>query len=99
MQDDIGCLQSKDIETPTSIIFRHNFCWGFLHKIWQKVVKILLTESNEIQVNQKVDRHGNKYWQAYDPVTRMSFTSGSEVDIRMWIEQIYKYQQTNSSNW
>lgn len=102
MQDDIRCLQSKGIETPTNVIFRHNFVQEFIQKIWQKLAKILLPDPNEIQVNQKVDRYGNKYWQAYNHATGQSFASGSEVDIRMWIEQIYRYQtydRTHSGNW
>ncbi|MCF4967836.1 hypothetical protein [Nostoc sp. CMAA1605] len=102
MQDNIKCLQSKGRETPNKIGFKHNFGREFIQTIWQKLLKILLSDANEIQVNQKVDRQGNKYWQAYDQITGHSFASGSEVDVRMWIEQIYRYQaydRTKSSNW
>lgn len=102
MQEDIRCLQSKGIKTSTSMILRHDFAREFIQKIWQKLVKMLLLDANEIQVIQKVDRHGHQYWQAYDHLTGKSFTSGSEVDIRLWIEQIYRYQgydRTHTSNW
>ncbi|QLE55542.1 hypothetical protein [Nostoc sp. TCL26-01] len=91
MQDDIRCLESKGIKTPASILFRQNFSWGFLQNIWQKFVKIILVDTQEIQVRQKVDRHGNQYWFVYDPVTGRSFASGSEADVSMWIEQTYRY--------
>jgi hypothetical protein len=50
----------------------------------------LLDNNKEIQVWQKSDSHGNIYWKAYDPVTGKSFSSGSEADISMWIEQRYR---------
>uniref|UniRef100_A0A8J7D2N5 Uncharacterized protein n=1 Tax=Desmonostoc muscorum LEGE 12446 TaxID=1828758 RepID=A0A8J7D2N5_DESMC len=65
--------------------------WESLHSIWKNFLNQLLADSNELQVRQKVDRHGNIYWQAYDPVTRKSFASGSEADMSMWIEQLYRY--------
>ncbi|MEH2179081.1 hypothetical protein [Nostoc sp.] len=58
--------------------------------IWANFVKKLLAP-HELQVWRKVDRHGNIYWQAYDPVTGKSFSSGSETDMSMWIEQLYRY--------
>ncbi|WP_414519790.1 hypothetical protein [Nostoc sp. PCC 9305] len=65
--------------------------WKSLHIIWESFVKKLLVDPNELQVWQKVDRHGNIYWQAYDPATGKSFSSGSETDVFMWIEQLYRY--------
>ncbi|MBE9004918.1 hypothetical protein IQ259_07680 [Fortiea sp. LEGE XX443] len=62
-----------------------------LQDVWQKIIKTLLADPTELQVWQKVDRHGNKYWYAYDPKTQKSFSSGSEADINIWIEQIYRY--------
>ncbi|WP_339378142.1 hypothetical protein [Calothrix sp. NIES-2100] len=61
-----------------------------LHGLWDNTVKTLLADPQELQVIQKVDRHGNIYWQAYDPVTGKSYASGSEVDVTMWIEQLYR---------
>lgn len=80
MQDDISCLQSKGRETPNSQVFRHNYCWENLHNFWQKFVKIILVNSQEVQVRQNIDRYGNQYWHAYDPVTGKSFASGSEAE-------------------
>lgn len=90
MQNDIRCLQSKGIETPNTILFGHNSHWRKLHNIWQNLLKRIQVNPNEIQVSKKVDRYGNQYWYAYDPVTGKSFASGSEVDISMWIEQLYR---------
>ncbi len=94
MKDDIRCLQSKDIEISCNSNFNQKINRSFgesLHYIWEKIVKTLLVDSQELQVLQKVDRQGNIYWQAYDPVTGKSFSSGSKVDISMWIEQLYRY--------
>ncbi|MEH1826943.1 MAG: hypothetical protein V7L22_16530 [Nostoc sp.] len=65
--------------------------WKSLNIIWENFVKKLLSNPNELQVWQKVDRQGNIYWQAYDPVTGKSFSSGSQTDVCMWIEQLYRY--------
>ncbi|MBN3960277.1 MAG: hypothetical protein HWQ39_15885 [Nostoc sp. NMS8] len=65
--------------------------WKSLNIIWENFVKRLLADPNELQVWQKVDRQDNIYWQAYEPVTTKSFSSGSQTDIYMWIEQLYRY--------
>lgn len=46
-----------------------------------------VTNLGDIQVHQRVDRSGNSYWQAYNPLTGRSFCSGSELEIRVWLEQ------------
>ncbi len=90
MQNDICCLQPKDRETKSDVRLRHNIFPGILQNIWQKLLKIVLANPQEIQVKQKLDRYGNQYWYVYDPVTGKSFASGSDADISMWIEQIYR---------
>ncbi|MDZ8067039.1 MAG: hypothetical protein RMY64_15690 [Nostoc sp. DedQUE08] len=94
MNNNIRCLQTEDIKINCNPSFQKktnsNF-WKSLHLIWENFVKKLLADRNELQVWQKVDRHGNIYWQAYDPVTGKSFSSGSETDVSMWIEQLYRY--------
>ncbi|MFN6528277.1 hypothetical protein [Nostoc sp. ChiSLP03a] len=94
MNNNIKCLQKEDIKINCSPSFQkkiHSNFWKSLYMIWENFVKKLLAEPNELQVWQKVDRHGNIYWQAYDPVTGKSFSSGSETDVSMWIEQLYRY--------
>lgn len=94
MNDRIKCLEAEkiDITCTPSFAKKANFnFWKSLHNIWEKFVQQLLADPNELQVTQKVDRHGNIYWQAYDPVTGKSFASGSELDVSMWIEQLYRY--------
>lgn len=90
MRNDIRCLQPEEIEisSKTSNILRS--IRQALHSLWQNTVKILLADPQELEVIQKVDRHGNIYWQAYDPVSGKSYASGSEIDISMWIEQLYR---------
>ncbi|WP_445633531.1 hypothetical protein NSTC745_05199 [Nostoc sp. DSM 114161] len=88
------CLEAKRIDITSNSSFQEKFnfnFWKSLHNIWEKFIKQLLADPNELQVTQKVDRYGNIYWQAYDPVTGKSFASGSEVELSMWIEQLYRY--------
>ncbi|BAY10958.1 hypothetical protein [Calothrix sp. NIES-2098] len=90
MRNEIGCLQPEEIKisSRTGNIFT-SVCQA-LHSFWQNTMQTLLAP-DELQVIQKVDRYGNIYWQAYDPVTGKSFSSGSEVDVSMWIEQLYRH--------
>ncbi|WP_337886281.1 hypothetical protein [Fischerella thermalis] len=84
------CLQNNDTELELGVGYKSNsFFKKSLRKIWQTIVNYLAS-NQELKVWQKMDRHGNIYWQAYDPVTGKSFMSGSEYDMRAWIEQIYR---------
>ncbi|MEH2079935.1 MAG: hypothetical protein V7K89_07935 [Nostoc sp.] len=94
MNNDIRCLSTEDIEINCSPSFQKKFnlnFWKSLYMIWENFIKNILADPHELQVWQKVDRHGNIYWQAYDPVTGKSFSSGSETDVSMWIEQLYRH--------
>ncbi|MFN6558345.1 MAG: hypothetical protein RMY28_000860 [Nostoc sp. ChiSLP01] len=94
MNNHTKCLEAEKINITSSSSFskKANFnFWKSLHNIWENFVHQLLADPNELQVTQKVDRYGNIYWQAYDPVTGKSFASGSETDVSMWIEQLYRY--------
>ncbi|MBD0386815.1 MAG: hypothetical protein ICV54_09870 [Nostoc sp. C3-bin3] len=94
MKNDIKCLPIEDTTINCNPLYKKksNFnLWKSLHSLWQIYVKKLLAAPNELQVWQKVDRYGNIYWQAYDPATGKSFSSGSQADVCMWIEQLYRY--------
>ncbi|KOP24801.1 hypothetical protein AMR41_19490 [Hapalosiphon sp. MRB220] len=90
MKNNRMCLQSSDTELELEFGYKHlEFFRKNLRKIWQEIINYLVA-SQELQVKQKTDRHGNYYWQAYDPTTGKSFMSGSESDMLAWIEQLYR---------
>jgi hypothetical protein len=94
MSNQIKCLQTEDIKVNCSPFFQKKIdshFWASLHSLWENFVKKLLANPHELQVWQKVDRYGNIYWQAYDPATGKSFSSGSQADVCMWIEELYRY--------
>lgn len=98
MKSVIECQNSKELESTDNLESPKECRVGISSHLWnrffdwcKKFLNNLLADTHEIQVLQKVDRHGNIYWQAYDPVTGNSFSSGSETDVCMWIEQLYKY--------
>ncbi|MEL6579480.1 MAG: hypothetical protein AAFQ14_07000 [Cyanobacteria bacterium J06621_12] len=62
---------------------------NFIISIIDKVERNLASSNHEPQIKQKQDRHGNRYWQAYDFNTNKSYTFGSEQDVRVWIENRY----------
>jgi hypothetical protein len=109
MRNDVKCLESKGIETNHNSILNKQLKSGkytYIKKIlqagWQKILKVLLADPTELKVWQKVDRQGNNYWCAYDPKTGKSYSSGSEADLYIWIEQVsksYNYARTDFSNW
>lgn len=97
MRTDVSPLLKRGLSLNIAI-----FSLAFLSRAWQKIVNLLSASANEPQVWQRVDCYGNTYWEAYDPISRKSFCSGSEADIRIWIEQLYKsskYAASNSSYW
>jgi len=96
MKNDHGKLKSEDIEIFDLTDLKLHEIQGsfitplsFLAQLWQRSIEYF-SNANEIQVWQKLDRLGNIYWQAYDPVTGRSTCSGSELEIRAWIEQFYR---------
>lgn len=98
MKNDIRCLNTREIEIGNNLklpqecsVSITSDLWHKFYRFWQNLLHTLLADHNEIQVWQKFDRHGNIYWKAYDPVTGKSFSSGSEADMCMWIEQLYRY--------
>ncbi|MBC7973200.1 MAG: hypothetical protein H7Z11_24260 [Verrucomicrobia bacterium] len=77
---------STDVCTPEPI---NPFRAGrsFLRQHWQHLMNTL-ARVNELHVWRRIDRVGTLYWQAYDPTTGRS-TTGSEGDVRAWIEQLH----------
>ena len=44
----------------------------------------------EPQIKQKRDRHGNFYWQIYEPISGCFNSFGSELEIKMWLDRHYE---------
>jgi hypothetical protein len=61
-----------------------------LRNLWEDLIAVL-TKEPEIKVWRKQDRHGNTYWQAYDPWTGDSVSIASELEMRYWLESRYRY--------
>jgi hypothetical protein len=59
-----------------------------IKSIWQRVINYL-NAKNELQVWQSSDRHGQTWWNAYDPITGRTTKRDSEAEMRTWIEQRY----------
>lgn len=49
----------------------------------------LVANGDELKIWITTDRHGNKSWHAYDPVSDRSTIQSSEAELRTWIEQRY----------
>jgi hypothetical protein len=62
---------------------------NFFNNIWSKAGDALIASNHEPQIERKCDRHGNKYWQAYDLYSNKSYTFGSEQEVRVWLENRY----------
>ena len=57
--------------------------------VLNKIQRSLTTNRNEPYIKRKSDRYGNLYWQIYDYQTNKSYTFGSELEVRAWLEQRY----------
>lgn len=57
----------------------------FLNQTGQRLL-VWLETSQEIKVKEFY-RGSCIYWRAYNPITGQSICSGSEIDIKAWIEQ------------
>lgn len=55
---------------------------------WRNFCNFLIDDGPELRVWQSLDRSGHLYWRALDRKTGDS-ASGSEADIRRWIERHY----------
>ncbi|WP_019507160.1 hypothetical protein [Pleurocapsa sp. PCC 7319] len=49
----------------------------------------LAFDSYQPKILTKSDRHGNKYFQVYDPQTRQHSSFASEQEVRFWLDQKY----------
>jgi hypothetical protein len=57
-------------------------------RCWESLTQ-LFTRNTEPYIWQKRDRHGNLFWQLYDPSTNRSATFSSEDEVRIWLEERY----------
>jgi hypothetical protein len=55
----------------------------------RRAIATWVVQSSELKVFERCDRHGNLYYQVYDPYTQKSALFGSETEIRYWLEQRY----------
>jgi hypothetical protein len=56
------------------------------NQVWQRLITAM-TENSDLQVWTD-DRNGKLQWHSYDPLTGRCF-SGSEAEMRSWIESRY----------
>lgn len=56
------------------------------NRVWQRFINAMM-ENSDLQVWQ-ADRNGKLEWYSHDPITGRSF-SGSEAEMRSWIESRY----------
>ena len=56
--------------------------------LWESIVEFFRGDS-ELHVWQTVDRRGEHWWCAYDPLTGKTLYTDSETEMRIWIEQNY----------
>jgi uncharacterized protein YaeQ len=68
---------------------RHLWLDGWIKQFWQNLTHRLCND--EPQVWRKVDRQGQTiYWNVYDPKSGRTGQFGSEMEVRMWLEDLYR---------
>lgn len=58
-------------------------------KLLRRSLQNWTTQYFEPKIQSKQDFRGNSYFEVYDPVSRKSFTCGSEQEVRIWLEKRY----------
>ncbi|WP_421658365.1 hypothetical protein [Leptothermofonsia sp. ETS-13] len=62
---------------------------SLLQRTWQACVQTMSTQY-EPKVTHKINRQGRiTSWQVFDPETGRSISFGSELEVRLWLEQRY----------
>lgn len=51
----------------------------------------LSERTNEPDIWQTMDRHGNLWWHAYDPATGQTSYLSSEEEVLMWLDQRHSF--------
>ena len=49
----------------------------------------LLASGSEPKVSEKKNRNGTVYWHVYDPVLDYTASFGSELEVRLWLDQYF----------
>lgn len=57
--------------------------------LWRSL--IISDSTNEPDIWQTTDRHGNLWWHAYDPVTGQTSYLSSEEEVLMWLDQRHSF--------
>jgi hypothetical protein len=80
--------QSKTTsQTSNGVYSQLSAIISWCHGIGQKVSNFLL-EGHEPQIRQIRGRDGVIWWQAYDPISQRSLTCASELEVRLWLDQL-----------
>ncbi len=69
--------------------------FSFINSLWQHLASALI-KTEEPQIWQGYDRHGNLWWHGYDPITKRSICRDSEAQMRIWLEE--RYHQSVKQN-
>jgi hypothetical protein len=74
MNNQTKCLKPETVEKHNTLklnqkteIKNNLRFFRFLHQIWQDIISFISINPDEVQVHQKINRHGNIYWHAYHP--------------------------------
>lgn len=78
---------SSEYASPTD---QHATNWlrSVLNQIGTAFLK-LFDQSQEPRIAKRLDRWGNIYFSAYDPVDQKHYVFTSEQEVRIWLEQRY----------
>jgi len=61
----------------------------FLHwltRVGKFLDQTLFRQDYEPKVWERLDRHGNHYWEVYDPITNQQTFFASDLEVRTWLD-------------
>jgi hypothetical protein len=65
----------------------------FFSRLWQSLFEV----NTDPKIAERVDRHGQPYWDVYDPITQQHHRFTKENAVYEWLEQRY-YQAPSINN-
>lgn len=79
--------QNSDLPTqPSELLLPKPRLWNWVRQIGISLVHAL-EQRDELKITQATNRHGDSYWEVYDPIRQHTLWFYSESEVRAWLDR------------